>query len=88
VDTTPLVAALHELRPLEIRQVRRSPDEGLFNGLLAQYHYLGYREHSRFVRKKWTKGWEFRSVRVRRRHPWANARGISSGTASRLTNWT
>jgi hypothetical protein len=44
VDTTPLVASLHELRPLEIRQVRRSPDEGLFNGLLAQYHYLGYQQ--------------------------------------------
>lgn len=38
VDTSPLVAALGELRPLEIRQVRRSADEGLFNVLLAQYH--------------------------------------------------
>jgi hypothetical protein len=44
VDTTPLVASLHALRPLEIRQVRRSVDEGLFNGLLAQYHYLGYQQ--------------------------------------------
>ncbi len=37
VDTSPLVAALDDLRPLEIRQVRRAADEGLFNGLLAQY---------------------------------------------------
>jgi hypothetical protein len=37
VDTSPLVASLRDLRPLEIYQVRRSPDEGLFNGLLAQY---------------------------------------------------
>jgi hypothetical protein len=44
VDTTPLVASFHELRRLEIRQVRRSPDEGLFNGLLAQYHDLGYQQ--------------------------------------------
>jgi Domain of unknown function (DUF4338) len=44
VDTSPLVASLHALRPLEIRQVRRSADEGLFNGLLAQYHYLGYQQ--------------------------------------------
>ncbi len=44
VDTTPLVASLHEVRPLEIRQVRRSAEEGLFNGLLAQYHYLGYQQ--------------------------------------------
>jgi hypothetical protein len=44
VDTTPLVGSLRDLRPLEIRQVRRSPDEGLFNGLLAQYHYLGYQQ--------------------------------------------
>jgi hypothetical protein len=44
VDTSPLVAALRDLRPLAIRQVRRSADEGLFNGLLAQYHYLGYQQ--------------------------------------------
>jgi hypothetical protein len=44
VATTPLVAALRDLRPLEIRQVRRAADEGLFNGLLAQYHYLGYQQ--------------------------------------------
>ena len=44
VDTSPLTASLHGLRPLEIRQVRRTPDEGLFNSLLAQYHYLGYQQ--------------------------------------------
>ena len=44
LDTSPLVASLAELRPLEIRQVRRSAEEGLFNGLLAQYHYLGYQQ--------------------------------------------
>jgi len=44
VDTSPLTASLRELRPLEIRQVRRTADEGLFNALIAQYHYLGYQQ--------------------------------------------
>jgi len=44
VDTSPLATSLRHLRPLEIRQVRRSADEGLFNSLLAQYHYLGYQQ--------------------------------------------
>jgi hypothetical protein len=44
VDTTPLVASLRALHPLEMHQVRRSADERLFNGLLAQYHYLGYQQ--------------------------------------------
>ena len=33
---------LAELGALEIKQVRRQPQEKLFNGLLEQYHYLGY----------------------------------------------
>jgi hypothetical protein len=44
VDTSPLAASLRDLRPVEIRQVRRSAEESLFNGLLAQYHYLGYQQ--------------------------------------------
>jgi hypothetical protein len=44
VDTSPLATSLRHVRPLEIRQVRRSADEGLFNSLLAQYHYLGYQQ--------------------------------------------
>jgi hypothetical protein len=31
-----------ELGPLEMRQVRRTPEEALFNSLLQQHHYLGY----------------------------------------------
>jgi hypothetical protein len=42
VDTQPLQASLAEIQPLELRQVRRTPDEALFNSLLAQFHYLGY----------------------------------------------
>lgn len=44
IDTSPLVTSLHELGPVVFHQVRRTADEGLFNGLLAQYHYLGYQQ--------------------------------------------
>ena len=42
VETQLLQARLSEIQPLTLRQVRRTPDEALFNSLLAQYHYLGY----------------------------------------------
>lgn len=53
VDRTPLCASLRELGPLEFRQVRRTPEERLFNSLLQQHHYLGYAqpvgEHLKFM---------------------------------------
>jgi hypothetical protein len=42
VDREPLHARLSEIGPLELRQVRRTAEEALFNSLLAQHHYLGY----------------------------------------------
>ena len=42
VDETPLERSFAELGPLEVRQVRRTPEEALFNSLLQQHHYLGY----------------------------------------------
>lgn len=42
VDQTPLPGPLSALLPLAIRQVRRTGEEDLFNGLLERYHYLGY----------------------------------------------
>jgi hypothetical protein len=42
VKTQPLQARLCEIQPLSLRQVRRTPEEALFNSLLEQYHYLGY----------------------------------------------
>ena len=42
VDETPLQASLAELGAIEVRQVRRTPEEALFNSLLQQQHYLGY----------------------------------------------
>lgn len=42
VDTTPLCARLAEIQPIELRQVRRTWEEPLFNSLIDRYHYLGY----------------------------------------------
>ena len=41
LDTTPLAVPLSAVRPLEFREVRRTPEEPLFNSLLEQYHPLG-----------------------------------------------
>jgi hypothetical protein len=42
IDQTPLKGPLSRIRPLRIRQVRRTASEKLFNSLIEQYHYLGY----------------------------------------------
>jgi hypothetical protein len=42
VEEVPLQASFAELGPLEVRQVRRTPEEALFNSLLQHHHYLGY----------------------------------------------
>ena len=42
VDRTALQTSLAGLGALQVRQVRRAPDEALFNSLLQQHHYLGY----------------------------------------------
>jgi Druantia protein DruA len=53
VDTQPLQVKLAELQPLTVRQVRRAPEEPLFNSLIEQHHYLGYSqpvgEHLKFL---------------------------------------
>jgi len=53
IDQTPICRNLSEVIPLEIRQVRCTSLEGLFNGLIAQYHYLGYvhpvGEHLKYI---------------------------------------
>jgi hypothetical protein len=43
VAVAPLAGSLAELGPLEMRQVRRTPEEALFGRLLQTHHYLGYR---------------------------------------------
>ena len=42
VDTTELCCSLGQIQPLRVDQVRRTKAEALFNGLMQQYHYLGY----------------------------------------------
>jgi hypothetical protein len=53
LDTSPLTVPLRTLRPLEFRQVRRTPEEVLFNRLIEQYHPLGYTqpvgEHLKYI---------------------------------------
>jgi len=53
VDRTPIATTLAALGPVEIRQVRRTPDEALFAGLIQEHHYLGYvqpvGEHLKFM---------------------------------------
>jgi hypothetical protein len=44
IDTTPLTMPLSAVGGIEIQPVRRTADEPLFNGLVEQYHYLGYEQ--------------------------------------------
>jgi hypothetical protein len=53
VDQSPIECRLRDLGPLTFRQVRRTPEEALFNSLLHEHHYLGYSrpvgEHLKFM---------------------------------------
>jgi Druantia protein DruA len=53
IDTTPWRASLSVIRPLDFRQIRRTPEEPLFNSLLEQYHFLSYTqpvgEHLKYI---------------------------------------
>ncbi len=53
IDKRPIYSNLSKITPLEIRQVRRSPFEQVFNSLIEQYHYLGYchpiGEHLKYI---------------------------------------
>jgi hypothetical protein len=53
VAATPLAGALATLGPLELRLVRRTTGERLFDQLLEEHHYLGYRrpvgEHLKYL---------------------------------------
>ena len=41
-DSSPLQGSLADIGAIEIREVRRTPEEALFNSLLEEHHYLGY----------------------------------------------
>jgi hypothetical protein len=42
IERTPLCVPLGEIRPLELLQVRRRPEEASCDGLIQEHHYLGY----------------------------------------------
>lgn len=58
LDTAPIEVALGGLGTVDLAQVRRTGDEGLFNSLVEQYHYLGYEqpvgEHLKYL--AWAQG--------------------------------
>lgn len=41
IDQTLLQTRLSDIRPLTFKQVRRTPDEKIFNSLIEHHHYLG-----------------------------------------------
>jgi hypothetical protein len=53
IDMTPLAEPLCQIQPIELRQVRRTAEEPLFNSLIEHHHYLGYEqpvgEHLKYV---------------------------------------
>jgi len=58
VDMTPLIGGLSRIRPIKLRQVRRTAEEPLFNSLIEHHHYLGYEqpvgEHLKYI--VWAQG--------------------------------
>ncbi|HTQ55551.1 MAG TPA: DUF4338 domain-containing protein [Bryobacteraceae bacterium] len=58
IDTAPIHVSLSQILPIELRQVRRTADEPLFNSLVQQHHYLGYQqpvgEHLKYM--AWAQG--------------------------------
>jgi len=53
IDQTPIHSTVKKLQPINIRQVRRTNLDKLFNSLIEQYHYLGYTqpvgEHLKYI---------------------------------------
>lgn len=42
VDQAPIVCNIKDIQPIELRPVRRTMHERLYNSLIHQHHYLGY----------------------------------------------
>ena len=53
VSQEPLTVSVKTIRPLQFKQVRRTPSEKLFNSLVDRHHYLGYcrpvGEHLKYI---------------------------------------
>ena len=44
IDQTPINCKLSDLPPVELKSVRNTEHEPLYNSLIQQHHYLGYRQ--------------------------------------------
>jgi hypothetical protein len=90
VDTRALQVKLAELQPLQLRQVRRTPEEALFNSLLDQYHYLGYTqpvgEHLKYLVYAQARPIACLSWSSAPRHLGSRDRFIGWGAQARLKN--
>ena len=42
IDQTPIDCTIFDLLPIQLKQVRRTRAEKLFNSLISEHHYLGY----------------------------------------------
>lgn len=42
VEEKPIIGSLSSIKPIEIRQVRRTSEEKNYNSLIEEFHYLGY----------------------------------------------
>jgi len=42
VDQSPIVCKIGDIQPIELRSIRKSEYERLYNSLIHQHHYLGY----------------------------------------------
>jgi hypothetical protein len=53
VEQTPIQGSVGDLFPIELEQVRRTRFEKVYNGLISEYHYLGYTqpvgEHLKYI---------------------------------------
>ncbi len=53
IDITPIECKISEVIPIKLKQVRKTKLERIYNGLISQYHYLGYchpiGEHLKFI---------------------------------------
>lgn len=58
LDQTPIEGKLKEIGPIELEQARRTAHEPLFNSLVEEHHYLGYKqpvgEHLKYL--VWAQG--------------------------------
>ena len=90
VDQAPLGVSLGELGPLQIRQVRRTGEEALFNSLVQQHHYLGYTqpvgEHLKYLVWSGERAIACAAFSSAPRHLGSRDRFIGWGPQARLRN--